>query len=266
MNFKKIMAIGAATLCSTVLADVTSANIVGYAQNDLDLSGGSVILTPQFVDVSSAEGLKLKDLKPVVTLVDQTYVLADNKIVIQFVDNGGYTLTDKVFRWNATQGKWINKESGLDSSEFVITNGLGVSVDNAVSKKKATIALQGAGQVGQSDVLIDLDTAGGSVLSGNPFPAKIKLGSVTPSIKTLVDPTYTLADNKIVIQFVDNGGYTLTDQVYRWNATEGKWINKETGLDASDVDLEPGVGFSIDNAVSKKKAIMQLRFPAPAFN
>ena len=62
MNYKAIMTLGAAALCGSLLADVTSANCVGYGTFKNE-SNPKVIIGTSFTTVGTESGILLNDLK-----------------------------------------------------------------------------------------------------------------------------------------------------------------------------------------------------------
>ena len=61
---KKLMFAAAAIAAGVAVADVTSANIVGYQSYQTE-SNESPAFGPTFIPVNGADGIKMKDLKPV---------------------------------------------------------------------------------------------------------------------------------------------------------------------------------------------------------
>ena len=125
------------------VALIDASNVVGYAGNALDDEMGSALVMPQFVGCGLNGQIKFKDLTPVSN--PATYVIPANKIDIQYVDNGGYTIKEKVYRWDGS--KWINNKTKEDASEDLITAGAGFSVGCAVRSRDALVSLRSAGEV-----------------------------------------------------------------------------------------------------------------------
>jgi hypothetical protein len=104
-----------------------SANVVGYAGNDLNDEGGAVAVAPQFLGISST-GMKLKDIVPVTS----TSTSLRRKIQIQLLNKGGEVAT--LYRWEGSGGKtWIAEKSTDDMGEVDIPAGQGMWVLNTAN-------------------------------------------------------------------------------------------------------------------------------------
>ena len=87
------------TLCATVgFSDVTSANIVGYADNNL-VDGSKAVAVP-FVKVGlkvdAKEGIHLSDLIP----LGQNVFIEDDNMTVQILDEMGGTKDDIVYTYH----------------------------------------------------------------------------------------------------------------------------------------------------------------------
>ena len=104
-----------------------SANVVGYAGNDLNDEGGAVAVAPQFLGVG-AEGIKLKDIVP----STETGTSLRRKIQIQLLDNAGKVST--FYRWEGQGGKtWIAGNATTDMGDVEIPAGQGLWVLNTAN-------------------------------------------------------------------------------------------------------------------------------------
>ena len=123
---KKMIGFGAAALCAAVAcADVTSANIVGYAQNALDEDGLAAMVAPQFATVGSTDAsIKAGDI----TLsYDEEEVDPYYAVLIQFLYPDGSTDLTKTLSWG--EGFWEDALGG-DASNQDIPAGQGLWVFN----------------------------------------------------------------------------------------------------------------------------------------
>ena len=118
---KKLMIAMAAMTAGIAVADVVSSDIVGYAQSGLKY--GASMATPQFVNVSGAEGMPLQSIIPQGDdLVDNVY-LKTLDAYGRTVEGCDYTWND----WNYSEPCWV--DSNYEKVEGVtIPAGLGLWV------------------------------------------------------------------------------------------------------------------------------------------
>ena len=98
----KIMTFGAAALCAAVsLADVTSANVVGYS--NYPLADGTCMAGAAFNKITASEKTTLTQIKPQGYLESTVYKNVgkgtkrgcNGEITVTFLDNAGATCVDK---------------------------------------------------------------------------------------------------------------------------------------------------------------------------
>ena len=112
-----------------VVFGIESANIVGYAANNLDDAGGAAAVAPQFTTVGAQTGIKLKDITPITT----TGTSLRRKVSIQLLTPFG--LKSVSYRWEGQGGKtWIAEKTTDDMGETVIPAGQGLWVGNTASR------------------------------------------------------------------------------------------------------------------------------------
>ena len=225
---------------------IDSANIVGYAANNLDDAGGAAAVAPQFTTVGTQSGIKLKDITPITT----TGTSLRRKVQIQLLDSAGLTAT--TYRWEGTGGKtWIAGSSTADVGETEISAGQGLWVVNSAN---VATTFQSVGEVGKRDIIQPLDDASGAVMIGNSFPVAVKLKDIVPSTET-----GTSLRRKIQIQILNSDGLTAT--AYRWEGTGGKtWIAGSSTADVGETEIPAGQAMWV---VSSANCAANLRIPAP---
>ena len=223
-----------------------SQNIVGYAANNLDATGGAAAVAPQFTTVGSATGIKLKDITPITS----TSTSLRRKVQIQLLTSAGYKST--AYRWEGQSGKtWIAEKTTDDMGETVIPAGQGLWVVNSAN---VATTFQSAGEVGTSDIIQPLDDAGGAAMVGNSFPVAVKLKDIVPTTET-----GTSLRRKIQIQLLTSDGYKST--AYRWEGSGGKtWIAEKTTDDVGETEIPAGQAMWV---VSSANCAANLRVPAP---
>jgi hypothetical protein len=128
---KKLMFVAAAFACGSLLA-LESANVVGYAQSQLDTDYGAVMVGAQFKGVAATDGsISLNAIIPTAAEgIDPAYC-----IQLQVLDNAGQT-TAQDYTWDGTQ--WTDTNTGLaleQDVKFAPGQGLWVAsmVGDAVS-------------------------------------------------------------------------------------------------------------------------------------
>ena len=117
---KKLMFAVAAIAAGVAVADVISANIVGYATRDTDetdLREGDQCFAPQFVSVGE-NGVKLLDLKFDFSAIAKI----GGEVKIQRLDKNGFTTDSWQYYKGQTRGAfktegWYNKDSQLITTE-----------------------------------------------------------------------------------------------------------------------------------------------------
>ena len=229
MNVKSIMAIGAATLCSAVFADITSANVVGYIDNALQ--DGTTLVAPTFVSIEKAGVVDLLSIMP-------SGEFASGQIAIDTLDYAGRTLKSYQYTvprrgepgWMDTDTMQMITEVG--DVEFAAGEGIAVTgLDN--------LGVVNSGAVSTDDTTVKLQD--GSTLSGNFTPVVLDILSIVPG--------GTFASGQIAIDTLDYAGRTLKSYQFTiprrgepgWMDTDSMQMITSEGEDT----FAPGQGFSV---------------------
>ena len=225
---KKLMFAAAAIAVGIAVADVTSANIVGYAQFEDALAGwAGTMVTPQFISVGASEAytFKAKDLTPIAPDEDPT-----DSIEIQILNDDGTCNPENDLNWDGT--KWVYYGTSTDASEKVVDAGTGLWILSNIE----TSYFQSSGEVGKKAVTAPLAEYAGAA-AGNPFPAEFTFATVTP----MMDPDVgdDLADN-IEVQILNDDGTCDPENDLNWDGA--KWVYYGTSNDASEKVLKKGIG------------------------
>lgn len=171
------------------------------------------MVTPQFLPVSG-DTLSLSALTPVGVDVD------DYAVEIQRLDV--YGLTAASYTWIG--GVWCDdNEDPVENVTISVGQGLWVF------DYTGTSSLQSAGKVGTSDVVVELNSAGG-IGVGNPFPITVALDGIVPVGEGVDDYT-------VEIQLLDE--YGLTQSSFTWIG--GVWCDDNEDP-VENVTFEPGQG------------------------
>ena len=239
---KKLMfGIGAALLTGAVMADVTSANIVGYSQNQL--RQGATMLTPQFFAMEEG-GMDIQALKPVGDSID-----TEGGIYIQVLNrSGGEDEFYQWIDWGGDETGWMDGDYAIvTDKKFVEGAGLWVTGVSAADN------IQSAGQVGQADVTVALRV--GATGCGNPFPVPMDLQSIYLTADEGVDID---TEGGIYIQVLNRSGGE--DEFYQWidwGGDETGWMDGDYAI-VTGKEFAPGAGLWVTGADG-----VYINFPAP---
>ena len=250
-----MIGLAAAGLCSAVFADVTSANIVGYAEQSVDGVAGSIMITPNFLNVGDNDYITLNDITVSGYTANQS-----GAIHVKVLNAGGGTEEDetwgtKDFRWydNSISGKgdkvgWYNKggNTKVDAKSIKFYRG-----DALWVTRKAGFSLQISGQVYTADKMTcSIDGVAGSIGIGNPYHDTIDLYDI------VVKGYTSNQSGAIHVKVLNAGGGTEEDETwgtkdFRWydNSISGKgdkvgWYNKggNTKIEKGQVTFPAGQG------------------------
>lgn len=246
----KIIAIAAAMVAGVSMAQgIESANIVGYNNSELP-SIGAKGMGASFVPVNGGS-LKLGDLK--VSGYGDEY--ADFQIQAQQLDTAGRSGT--TYYWcdfeeeGETYVGWFDEDMN-NFSDLELTLGVGLWIFG----NDASLALQSAGSVANSDIAVTLGDVGAMMIV-NPMPCTLTLGEISV---TGYGEEY--ADFQIQAQKLDSAGRSGTTYYWCDFEEEGEtyvgWFDEDMN-DYNDVELAAGEGiwvYSNDNS-------LQMVFPTP---
>ena len=229
---KKLMIAASAALCATVGFSLESANIVGYAQNNL--VEGYKAAGASFVNVGET-GCKLTDLVPA-GIGDKSLGV----INVQLLDaSGNMTASYSYYKGGtgkrATEGWYQGMTLIGEANNVPLPAGTGLWIKGA-----AGLSIQTSGQVLNADLRCDL--IDGFRLLGNPFAADTTLTKLVPS--GIGDKSLGV----INVQLLDaSGNMTASYSYYKGGtgkrATEG-WYQGMT-LITADNDVSIPVGSSV---------------------
>ena len=188
-------------------------------------------------------------LQSIIPIGDDT---SDN-VSIQTLDAYGYTVAN--YLWVNWAGDNGDQEAWVDDSEFAIVEGVTFAPGAGlwVGGSTDTQAIQTAGQVGLSDVVVALRF--GSTATGNPYPVPLKLQDIIPVGEDTSD--------NVSIQTLDAYGYTVAN--YLWVNWAGDNGNQEAWVDDSEFAIVEGVTFAPGAGlwVTGSSDAQAIRFPAP---
>ena len=231
---KKLMCAVATLVVGVAMAEITSANVVGYVTKTS--RAGFNFYAPAFKNCSSTV-LNVQDIK---LSGDNVTDYTDN---IQILDEGG--ATSHLFVWipaedlGAEVGGWANDE-GTDLAEYFIKPGESI----LISTENEEVAVTFSGEVISGD--FNLKSVAGFNFFGNATPVDIDVQSIKIAGADVTDYT----DN---IQILDDGG--ATEHLFVWIPAEdlgaevGGWANDDgTDLDEYTVVGGEGILISTENA------------------
>lgn len=222
---KLLGAVVAGALCSAVYG-IESANIVGYAQADIDMAG--LTAGSCFIPVSG-KTIDLTELK-VVGYEEAT----EGDVNVQTLDEFGRTVAN--YAYYDVPGEltgWLdNDDNEVEPGQVTIQAGEGLWTYTT----EEGLAIQSAGQVATDDVAVNLDVAGLSVV--NPTPVAVDLTDC------YVSGYEEATEGDLNVQTLDEFGRTVAN--YAYYDVPGEltgWLdNDDNEIEVGDVVIKPGQG------------------------
>lgn len=252
-----------------MLADVQSANVVGYLTSGEAAPAGFKLYTPTFTEVGE-ENASTMIMKPVA--LSGSVPIGDSsstRISFQKLDAAGGQSGTKLF-WKDdtnTSGKkygpgWCTG-TGNVAQDVQIAPGEGIFITYPAGCDNCT--LQFSGQVKGSESFVALKK--GFTLTGNSTPVAIKLGNIIPVASgEAAVPDGSVSADRISFQKLDASGGQSGAKLFWKNYTNasGKqygpgWCTG-TGNAAQDIDIAPGEGIFITCNAEQAESIF-LKIP-----
>ena len=235
-----------------MFADVTSANIVGYAGSELNGGTKRRLMVPQFTSVSAKKAIKLKDLTPLCS----TFEIRNNQITISQLQPSGKTIPGIDAKWNPTYSEW--RTNNISASEMEIPEGTGLYVLDGVAATHV-VTLQSAGEVNTTeDLVVMLNGGGRRTAMGNPFPVDVKMSDIIPEVVT---EGKKLANNQITVSQLQSNGKTVPGIDAKWNPTYSEW--RTNNVNASGMTIPAGQGLYVLCGPAETTMRVQLRITNP---
>ena len=225
---RKLMFAVAAVAAGVAMADVTSANIVGYAGSQLR-DEGATLTTALFQSVAAKNGETT--FGSIVPVAEEGVDLS-GAIEIQYLLDDGSTDWDNDYYWDGSV--WL-KDGITDASETPVIGGQGMWV---VNQSGAPVSFQSSGEVNQKELEYPIREEGATA-AANAFPCATTFGRIVPVAEEGVD-----LSGAIEIQFLLDDGSTDWDNDYYWDGSA--WL-KDGMTDASETPVIAGQGMWVVN-------------------
>ena len=202
---KKLMFVAALAAAMTGLADVSSANVVGYATKEM--CSGSTACGGSFV-VIGREG-NLNDI--VITGYGDEYT--EGEVILTRLTPDGYTLDDVMWTWYECEDHpsfgtlygWYNDDGDRGSSSpYALGEGLWIQAPDE------TFKIQSAGEVYAEALPVQLQS--GSTLCANPCP----INSLTLNDAKISGYGDSYTEGEVILTKLTPDGYTLNDVMWTW--------------------------------------------------
>ena len=237
---KKLMFATALIAAGVAVADVTSANIVGYKDNALRF--GQTFLAPCFIDVGQAEdGVDVTNLKP-------TGAYASGTIIVSELSASGRSIADYQFiKDRKNNWYWAIGSTKINPGEVVLDPGMGVSVMG-----DAGLGVTASGEVSTKDRTLPLRF--GQTFTGNFTAAPLDITKIVPG--------GNYASGTIIISRLSASGRSIADyQFIKDRKNNWYWAIGSTKIEEGEVIFEPDEGFSVmgDNGLT-------ITIPGPTLN
>ena len=247
-KMKKLMFAAAAIAAGVAVADVTSANIVGYQNKDVARLLSNQIVTFEKV---GAEGSNITEFVP----VDENGDKLSGEITVQFYSDRGKMLEDYTYTLGADidegyEDGWYDGNMDEPKSR-PLSFGEGFKVTTTYTGSKLVYA----GQVDVGELAIPIPRLLSS--TGNVRPCPIKMSDLKP-----VTEDDEVVSGEITIQFYSDRGKMLEDYTYTLGSDidegyEDGWYDGNMD-EPKDKELEAGQGFCITTTYTGAF----LKFPA----
>ncbi len=249
---KKLMFAAAAIAAGVAVADVTSANIVGYQNKDV--SKGTSFQIPTF-EIVGSEGSDITQFKP----VDEDGQPLSGAITVQFYTEKGKLIEDQQVSWwlgedidEGYEDGWYDGNQDVPKSHK-LDLGEGFVVDTSYVGGKFLYS----GQVDTGAVAIPIRK--GTAFVGNIRPTPVKMSALKP-----VNEDDEPMSGAITIQFYNDKGKLIEDQQYSWwlgedidEGYEDGWYDGNQDV-PKEYEFAAGEGFVIDTSYTG----VYLKFPA----
>ena len=271
---KKLLLAATAAVSMVSIAELSSANIVGFS--DTGLNAGYKLLGTTFTMVGNAAGAKISDLAVKGYLGNENFVDAGSEgdFNFQFLDSAGRA--DGAYAWFhawdweleeptwAAKTYWYDIDAGEEvvpgsANDVTIPNGKGIwfyAPANSDADADAEYVLTVSGEVYQENAVATLE-AGYTALA-NPYPTAVKVSDLTVSgyldNENFIDAG---SEGDFNFQFLDSAG--RADGIYTWVhmwdweaeeptwATNAYWYDFDAGTEviagsANDIEIPAGKG------------------------
>ena len=254
---KKLMIAMAAMTAGVAMADVTSANIVGYAGNNL--VNGFKAIAPSFVNIAEKDGVKGFYLTQVTPSGADKHTSTENLLQLQILDPSGVASANYVYHKGDTTRAYKNFDGWYYGTTaikpendvfFPVGTGFWVSGTEALT-------ITTSGEVVQDSLQCDL--VDGFRLVANPFPVVTKLTNVIPSGAE----KHTSTENLLQLQILDPSGVASANYVYHKGDTTRAYKNYDGwyyGTTAikpeNDVEIPAGASVWVSGNTSLKLTVV----------
>ena len=251
---KKLMIAMAAMTAGVAMADVTSANIVGYANNSLS-NGYKAVSIPFKAVGTVVDGKRGIYLSQIVVSGADKITTSENTVQLQALDPEGRAgITYTYHKGEGPSSRYYKVDGWYQGTKLVGTGvddqfypeGTGLWVSG-----KATLDFLSSGEVELDTIQTDL--VSGYRLIGNPYPTTIKLSNFVPTGVEKI----TTSENTVQIQSLDTEGRAGITYTYhkgegpssRYYKVDG-WYQgtKLVGSGVPDVDIPAGVSLWVSSA------------------
>ena len=224
---KKLMCAAAALVAGVAVADITSANIVGYAESAL--RSGAMMIAPQFVNIGTSKDIDLQSLTPTGSgVIDQAEIKVLNSYGVG-VEDYIWTSGDDV---DSVNDCWANEDQDTKINDRTFAPGTGLWVYG-----KSGQGLRSVGEVEQvNDIVFPL--CSGAIGCGNPFPVALDLQNIIPEGSGIIDQ----AEIKVLNSYgvgVEDYIWTSGDDV---DSVNDCWANEDQDTKITGRMVLPGEG------------------------
>ena len=223
-KMKKLMFAAAAIAAGVAMADVQSANVVGYAQNEMNGEGNITLLTSQFIGVGTDKTFSIKDIKCADEAVDM--------IALNTLSPDGQLLKTYVWTDGDNGPCWFDLDEGEEAN---VTFDAGQSFWMQCDLEDGEMTFKTSGEVSTDDVTTELNGEGNITLVGNGSPVAVNISDVLCPDDAV---------DMIALNTLSPDGQLLKTYVWTDGDNGPCWFDLDEGEEAK-ADLPAGQAFWI---------------------
>jgi hypothetical protein len=199
-----------------------SANIVGYASNEMNGEGNITLLTSQFAGVGANGQVSLKDIQCSAEAIDM--------IALNTLADDGQILGTYVWTEGDNGPCWFDMDAGEEAN---VTFPAGQAFWVQCDLEEGDMFFRSSGQVGTNDVTTELNGFGNITLVGNSFPTEV-------DIQDVLCPSEAV--DMIALNTLAADGQILGTYVWTEGDNGPCWFDMDAGEEAT-IKFAPGQAF-----------------------
>ena len=263
-TMRKLMCVAAAMTAGICLADVQSANIVGY--QNVAVVYGKNLITPTFKNMNDAnQEFYLSDIRVMNDKGEEFGTTATTRcngtVTIQKLEAGYFTKTYYFYKTSTMDGWYDGDKKKVQGNAVKFLKGEAMLVNNGWKTDK-TVHFRVAGEV---DLVNKNMIPYGKSIVGNATPVATDLSKIRVLNDKAVEfgtTATTRCNGTVTIQKLEAGYFTKTYYFYKTSTMDGWYDGDKKKVSSGAIPLEPGESFLINNGWKTDK-VVYLQLPDP---